>query len=258
MDVQLWQISLIVLYGFFINYDKNGTMLGTSQPVTAGLIIGLILGDVKTGLYIGGTLQLMTLGISSFGGASVPDYQTAALVGSYIAITTGQNASIGITLAIPVAMLMVQLDVLKWTTNIFFQNKAEKFADDGDFKKVELMHLCGVVNTMLTSGIPVLLTVIVGPTVVGKVIEYIPEWLTGGLTVAGGLLPALGIGLLLRYLPVKAYFGYLIIGFVGAVYLNMPILGVALLGAAVALILFKKNSVEGANVQTVGGMDEDE
>ena len=258
MEVQFWQIILIVLYGFFINYDKNGSMLGTSQPVTAGLIVGLILGDVKTGLYIGGTLQLMTLGISSFGGASVPDYQTASLVGSYIAITTGQNASIGITLAIPVAMLMVQLDVLKWTTNIFFQNKAEKFADEGDFKKVELMHLCGVFNTMLTSGIPVLLTVILGPTVVGKVIDYIPDWLTGGLTVAGGLLPALGIGLLLRYLPVKHYFGYLIFGFVGAVYLNMPILGVALLGAAVALILFKKNSTETGAVQTAGGMDEDE
>lgn len=107
----------------FINYDKNGTMIGTSQPVTAGLIVGLIMGDLKTGLYIGATLQLMTLGISSFGGASVPDYQTAALVGSYIAISTKQDASIGITLAIPVAMLMVQLDVLKWSINIFFQNK---------------------------------------------------------------------------------------------------------------------------------------
>lgn len=52
----------------FINYDKNGTMIGTSQPVTAGLIVGLIMGDLKTGLYIGATLQLMTLGISSFGG----------------------------------------------------------------------------------------------------------------------------------------------------------------------------------------------
>ena len=126
MHVQLWQMLLIIAYGFFINYDKNGTMIGTSQPVTAGLIVGLIMGDLKTGLYIGATLQLMTLGISSFGGASVPDYQTAALVGSYIAISTKQDASIGITLAIPVAMLMVQLDVLKWSINIFFQNKAVK------------------------------------------------------------------------------------------------------------------------------------
>jgi len=75
MHVQLWQMLLIIAYGFFINYDKNGTMIGTSQPVTAGLIVGLIMGDLKTGLYIGATLQLMTLGISSFGGASVPDYQ---------------------------------------------------------------------------------------------------------------------------------------------------------------------------------------
>ena len=68
MHVQLWQMLLIIAYGFFINYDKNGTMIGTSQPVTAGLIVGLIMGDLKTGLYIGATLQLMTLGISSLEG----------------------------------------------------------------------------------------------------------------------------------------------------------------------------------------------
>ena len=74
MHVELWQMLLIVLYGFFINYEKNSTMCGTYQPVTCGFIVGLILGDVKTGLTVGGTLQLMSLGISNFGGASVPDY----------------------------------------------------------------------------------------------------------------------------------------------------------------------------------------
>lgn len=257
MHVQLWQLLLIIIYGFFINYDKNGSMIGTSQPVAAGFIVGLILGDIKTGLYIGGTLQLMTLGISSFGGSSVPDYQTAALVGTYITITTQQKAAIGITLAIPVAMLMVELDVLKWTTNIFFQNKAEKYADKENYRGVELMHLCGVMTTMLTSGIPVLLTVLVGPKFVGEIIKYIPNWLTGGLTVAGGLLPALGIGLLLRYLPAKSYFGYLVIGFVFAVYLKVPVLGVAILGAAIALIDYKKNS-ELDNNTAIEGADEDE
>ena len=64
MHVQLWQMLLIIAYGFFINYDKNGTMIGTSQPVTAGLIVGLIMGDLKTGLYIGATLQLMVSVVS--------------------------------------------------------------------------------------------------------------------------------------------------------------------------------------------------
>ena len=153
---------------------------------------------------------------------------------------------------------MVQLDVLKWSTNIFFQNKAEKYAEAENYRGIELMHYCGVFNTMCTSGIPILLTVIFGPKLVGGIIEYIPEWLSSGLSVAGGLLPAVGIGLLLRYLPVKSYFGYLIVGFVAAVYLNIPILGVALIGFAIALIIYKNRSVEMVSTVVAGGMDEDE
>ena len=116
------QIILITLVAYWKMTDTNTLQLFAFNTIICGWLVGLIMGDLKTGLYIGATLQLMTLGISSFGGASVPDYQTAALVGSYIAISTKQDASIGITLAIPVAMLMVQLDVLKWSINIFFQN----------------------------------------------------------------------------------------------------------------------------------------
>lgn len=258
MDVQLFQMILVVLYGFWINYDKNGTMFGLQQPVMAGMVIGFILGDLKTGLFIGGTLQLMTLGISSFGGASVPDYATAAAVGSYIAITTGQEATVGITLAIPVAMLVVQLDVLKWSTNIYFQNKAERYAEQENYRGLELMQVCGVINTSVTSGLPVLLTVIFGPSVIGGIVEYIPGWLSSGLSVAGGLLPAIGIAMLLHYLPARDYFSFLLVGFVLAAYFSMPVLGVALLGTAIALYMYKKKSEAAVPVAVAGGMDEDE
>ncbi|BBM18403.1 PTS sorbose transporter subunit IIC [Enterococcus avium] len=254
-----WQTLLVVLYGFFINWDKEGPKIGTSQPVVAGFLTGFIMGEVQTGLYIGGTLQLMTLGITSFGGASVPDYQTAALIGTYLAISTNQDAAIGITLAIPVAMLIVQLDVLKWSTNIFFQQQAEKFAQKADYRKLEWMQYLASINTSFVSGIPVLLTVILGPTLVGSAINYIPEWVTGGLKVAGGLLPAVGIGMLLKYLPTKDYFAYLLVGFVLAVYSQLPILGISLLGAAIALIVYKQNAHKEQAVSTVGGgFDEDE
>ena len=153
---------------------------------------------------------------------------------------------------------MVQLDVLKWSINIFFQNKAEKYAEAENYKGIERMHYCGVFSTMCTSGIPVLLTVIFGPKLVGGIINYIPDWLSSGLSIAGGLLPAVGIGLLLRYLPVKSYFGYLIVGFVAAVYLKVSILGVALIGFAIALIIYKNKSTEVVSPVVAGGMDEDE
>ena len=54
---------------------------------------------------------------------------------------------------------------------------------------------------------------IFGENIVNTLVEKMPEWLTGGLSVAGGLLPAVGIAILLRYLPVKKYISYLLIGF---------------------------------------------
>jgi len=258
MELQFWQMALVILYGLFINYEKNSTMFGTYQPVMCRFIVGLILGDMKTGLYVGGTLQLMSLGISNFGGASVPDYQTATIVGTFITISTGQNPEVGITIGIPVALFMVQLDVLRNTFGIFLQHKAEKYAESREYNKIQLMQMVGVAVTMLTTGIPVFLAVVFGPDLVNTILNYTPEWLIGGLSVAGGLLPAVGIGLLLRYLPVKSYISYLIIGFVLAVYLNVPILGVALLGGAIALLNYRKNTQLEAQTQTVGGMDEDE
>lgn len=257
MQAQIWQMALVILYGFFINYEKNSTMFSTYQPVTAGFVVGLILGDMTTGLFIGGTLQLMSLGISNFGGASIPDYQTASIVATFITITTGQDAGLGITIGIPVALLMVQLDVLRQTAGIYLVHKAENSVEKGDYSKISSMQMIGVVLTVATTGLPVLLAVIFGPNLVNAILAYTPEWLTGGLTVAGGLLPAVGIGLLLRYLPAKEYISYLIVGFVLVSYLNMPLLGVALLGAAIALLNYKNSSKQVAQ-QVVGGMDEDE
>lgn len=53
MEISVIQLGLIVLYGFFINFEKNSTMFGTYQPVTAGFVTGLILGDIKLGFLLG-------------------------------------------------------------------------------------------------------------------------------------------------------------------------------------------------------------
>lgn len=257
MHIELWQMILIILYGFFINYEKNSTMFGTYQPVTCGFVVGLILGDIQTGLTVGGTLQLLSLGISNFGGASVPDYQTATIVGTFVTISTARTPEIGITIGIPVALFMVQLDVIRNTLGIWLVHQAEKYIGKREYRKLEWMQYIGIVITMATTGIPVLLAVIFGPDLVKIILDYTPDWLTGGLRVAGGLLPAVGIGLLLRYLPVKDYFGYLIIGFLLAVYLHVPVLGVALAGLAVAILLYKKQT-SSSTVLNAGGMNDDE
>jgi PTS system mannose-specific IIC component len=56
------------------------------------------------------------------------------------------------------------------------------------------------------------------------------------MTVTGGMLPALGFAMLLRFLPVEKYPAFLLAGFVMFAYLNMPLVGIALAAVAIALV----------------------
>ncbi len=67
MHLAAYQVILITVYAFIAINDSliSNTL---TQPAIAGMISGMIMGDLKTGLMVGGTLQLMRLGIAAFGG----------------------------------------------------------------------------------------------------------------------------------------------------------------------------------------------
>ena len=87
-----------------------------------------------------------------------------------------------------------------------------------------------------------------------------PVWLSAGLNVASGMLPALGFAILLKYLPMKKYGYFLLFGFVLAAYLNLSILAVALLGTVFCVFIFqlKEENAKLALAATAGGDNEDE
>lgn len=257
MEIQLWQIILLTVYAFFTIIDGLSFDL-INKPVFAGFIAGLILGDPITGLFIGGTLQLMILGVGTYGGASIPDYTTAAIIGT--ALGVGQDTEVAIAIAIPVGLLLLQLDILARFSNTFFQHKADDYAKKLDTKGVTRMNLMGIIPWGLSRALPVLLVLIFGQGFIEVVLKYIPEWLMGGLKVAGGLLPLVGISILLRYLPVKKYLAYLILGFALIAYFNLPMIGVATMGAVIALLIFKSRTDKAPQVvmatSTIGEDDE--
>ena len=244
MTIQWWQILLLTLYAGFAFYDGNNTTFGTVKPTMAGFFAGLVLGDVQTGLVVGGTLNLLVLGIGNFGGASIPDYMTGSLLGTVFAITSGQGAEFGVTLAIPIGLLMIQLDILARFSNTFFQHRAEKLVEEGKYDAAAKMNLFGLIPQSLSRMLPVFLAVVFGSTFVEVVVNNLPMWLMNGLKTAGGILPSLGIAILLRYLPVSKNIRYLIVGFFLAAYLGVPVLGAALIGLAFAVLSYQKSSEE--------------
>lgn len=111
----------------------------------------------------------------------------------------------------------------------------------------------------LSTAIPTTLCVLFGQTIVTLILNYVPDWVTSGLTIAGNMLPVVGIALLLQVMPAKKYLSLLLIGFVLTAYLNLPILGVSIVGLALAYYYFTTTiqKVTTSNLNTVEEIGDD-
>lgn len=240
MDIQLWQILLITLIAYIKPIDWFGTAITAQNTILFGFITGLILGDVKTGLLVGGTLQLMSLGVAAVGGSSVPDYPVAAIIATVISITTGKGLAAGLALGLPVGMIVIQLDILIKLFNSYVEKRAHNAMVEGKWKKMLTTIPFSTFLLGLESAVPVFLAVTFGKGLVMAILNFMPKWFTLGLNITAGMLPAVGITMLLTYMPVKEYLPFLLIGFVLTAYLKMPTLGVAIVGVAFAIITYKQ------------------
>lgn len=114
---------LIILLSFWVVLDQQGLVVVTWFPIMVSLFVGLIMGDMETAMVIGGTFQLMSLGVANIGGSSVPNWGLAALVGGYVAIKSTNNIedakAVALAVGVPVGMLGIQLDVLAKILNTY-------------------------------------------------------------------------------------------------------------------------------------------
>ena len=240
MEMGIFQIIMITMLAFIMQVDEYGTQFGLIYPGIIGPITGLLLGDLSTGLLIGGTLQLMALGVAAIGGASVPNYGAAAIIATTIAVLTGQGIEAGLAIGLPVGMLGVQFNVMAKIANGFVVRKAQGYCTNNEFKKMTRVLLLCPILIGLSTAIPVFISVTFGKVAIETLLNVMPVWFTGGLTIAGKILPVVGIAMLLRYMPTIKFIHYVLIGFVLNAYLKVPILGVAIVGFAAAYYLYNQ------------------
>jgi len=255
-EISFLIILVLLLYTAIAVVDQISIQCGIYSPLFAATFTGLLLGDLQTGLLIGATLQLMTLGVATYGGATVPDYLSGAIMGTAYAVISGEGAEYGIAVAIPIGLLLTQMDILGRMANSFFQHYADRCAENGDWKGVERANLLGLIPWVVSRLIPVTLGLVFGEAVVASINALIPAWFMTGLRTAGAILPAMGMAILMRYLPLKKYYPYFIIGFVMLAYGNgmFTVMAAALLGFALAAIHFSRGK-EKVAVAVSGGAD---
>ena len=85
----LAQSIILGLIGVFCILDSR--LLGRlnfERPLITCTLVGLALGDLKTGLAVGASMELISMGLVNIGGAVPPDMNMAAIITSAFAITT--------------------------------------------------------------------------------------------------------------------------------------------------------------------------
>jgi len=240
-------IALIAAFGH--SEDFLGTTL-LSRPLVLGPLVGLALGDITQGAIIGGTLELIFMGNIKVGAAIPPDVISGGVLGTAFAIISGKGAAIALAIAVPVSILAEMLLSALFVFRSVLNKSFNRYAEDGDYKKIQYLHIVSGLLKPLLMGLVVFLALQLGAGAMKTFLNMVPNWVQSGLQVAGNMLPALGFALLMNLMFNRAVAPYFFLGFILAAYLKLPIIAIGGLGVVIAFIVTQ-------NIPTQTSDDED-
>ncbi|MGX7059214.1 PTS mannose/fructose/sorbose/N-acetylgalactosamine transporter subunit IIC [Vagococcus humatus] len=211
------------------------TMLG--RPIVIGPLLGLLLGDIQTGLLIGAALETIFMGVINIGGASSAEPGLATALATAFAINMHAGVEVAIPIAIPLGIIGLQIKTLLYVAVVGpFAVKFDKLAENGDSQGIAKLHfgLWGL-QWFIYSLIP-FFAILFGSKATQRVLEQIPEVIVHGLSIAGNLLSAVGMAMLLKILWDKKVGVYYFLGFILIAYFKTPLIAVAVLALIIAIV----------------------
>ncbi len=223
--------------------DFLGTTL-LSRPLILGPLVGLVLGDLTQGVIIGATLELIFMGNIKVGAAIPPDVITGGVLGTAFAIISGRGPAIALAIAVPVSILAEMIISALFVLRAVLNKKFNEYAEQGDYRKIQRLHILSGLLRPLLMGLIVLLALQLGANAMKSFLDMIPAWVQSGLQVAGNMLPALGFALLMNLMFNKKVAPYFFLGFMLASYLKLPVIAIGGLGVIVALIVTQNSAKE--------------
>ncbi len=214
------------------------------RAIVLGPLTGLIMGDLQTGLIVGGTLELIFMGASDIGGSVPVNLPIGSTIGTAFAIAGHLTPAEALAIAIPAAIAGSFFELLAKTASSIFVAGAEYYADRGSSGGISLMVHLGNLLHFLADFIPVFLVLSLGGDAAKNLVSSLPDWFQSGIMLAGNLLPALGFGILLSILATPGMIPWFFIGFLLAIFAKFSVLGAAFIGiCAGAIYIFQKGGL---------------
>ena len=207
---------LVVLVAFIAGVASVVDERQFHRPLVACTLMGLALGDLPTGIMLGGFLELIALGWMNVGAAMAPDSALASTISALVVIQGHQNIDTGIAIAVPLAAAGQVLTIFVRTITVFFQHQADNFAKTANFRGIELMHLSGMALQGLRVAIPTAIVALISSDELTRLLNMIPAEVTVGLRIAGGMITVVGFAMVINMMRSKALMPFFFLGFIAA------------------------------------------
>lgn len=238
-----YQALLLGALGAYCWLDWCVGFLYLNRPIVLCPLVGLILGDVQMGLTLGAVLETYFLGTVVIGGYQAPDAGVSSILAAAFAIHSGMDADAALLLAVPIAVVMTSLQNVLWAGYSFTSKIADNYAAKGNARGIYGIMFLEMAGNTLLKFLVVFCAWLYGSEAVTALLTKIPDVILTGMATAGGILPAIGLAILVSMIMNKSNFAYFLLGFLLVAYFGMPTIGIAVLGVIIILVKFDFKAV---------------
>lgn len=280
MTISWLQAALLGLFACLSSMPGlGGTSFGNytlGRPLIGGLVCGIILGDIKTGILVGAAMQVVYIALVTPGGTVSADVRAISYIGIPLAMValnsyglsaaTKDGASLAISFGTMVGTLGTVLFYGTATINLAWQHVGWKAVEKGDYHKLYLVDMVlPWISHLICSFIPTVVMCKLGVPVVETIKATLPM---DGLAMktlftVGSMLPCVGIAILLKQVVNKVTdFVPFFVGFTLAAGVGLNLVSVTVVAGMFAIIHYNIKMVgiraKEAALASGGSFDDDD
>ncbi len=249
--MSIFQALLLALFGWMSSIYSPvligglGGWYTLGRPLVSGMVIGIIMGDVQTGIIMGAAIQMLYIGLVTPGGAMPADVNFASWIGIPLAMAAGAGQEFALALAVPLSTLGVFAVYGLCAINLFFIHKQDAYIESGKLDKAARIPVVGQSTNILLRFFPILIINYFGAGLVTTLVEMMPTWLTDILQIFANMLPLVGFMLLMRTLVKKDLdLIYFVLGFILVSVLGLGMIPIVIVALVIAYLKYQMSEKE--------------
>lgn len=210
-----------------------------NRPIVVAPLAGLILGDFHTGIVMGASLESIFMGISAIGGSIPADATTSSIIAVAFTILTGASAEEGLAIALPIGTVMASIASMftpLWASMSAYWERLAVECKPNKFLAQNLAFAC--LSTPVVNTVILFLAISFGVEGLNAFLASLPAWVMAGLGASASMMTAVGFAILTSMIWNNEVGVFFFVGYVMVAYMNMNTLAIAILGIAIAVVMF--------------------